>query len=140
MQTEPLTFYPKHPSPLKTLKIETKPMPILPQEAPFEVESLFDAFNADLDSALAMYEDKRFEVTGIAKKVGSDIHNKPSIEISNEVTGDCYTLCIFPTDAHYSKVSVGDKVTVRANYLVFSNWFGVVMKHSELISVEKSNA
>lgn len=139
MQTEPLTFYPKHPSNRKTLLIETTPMTLLHQEAPFEVEALFDAFHADLDCALAIYEDKRFEVTGIAVKVGPDIHNKPSIEISSSVGGDCYALCIFPTDAHYSKVSVGDKVTVRANYLVFSNWFGVVMKHSELVSVEKVN-
>lgn len=136
---EPLTFYPKHPSPLKTHRIETTPMPTLPQEAPFDVESLFDAFNADLHGALAIYEDKRFEVTGIAIKVGPDIHNKPSIEISDCVGGQTYALTIFPTDDHYSKVSVGDKVTVRANYLVFCNWFGVVMKHSELVSVEKNH-
>lgn len=140
MRSEPLTFYPRHPSNPKTHKIETMPMPILPQDAPFDVEFLFDAFNADLNGALEIYEDKRFEVTGVAIKVGPDVHNKPSIEISSEVTGDCYALCIFPTDDHYSKVSVGDRATVRANYLVFSNWFGVVMKHSELVSMEKANA
>ena len=139
MQMEPLTFYPKHPSNMKTLLIETTPMPLLHQDTPLDVESLFDAFNADIDSALAIYEDKCFEVTGVAIKVGPDIHNKPSIEISDTMSGDCYALCIFPTDAHYSKVSVGDKVTVRTNYLVFSNWFGVVMKHSKLVSVEKDN-
>ena len=139
MQTEPLTFYPKHPSNLKTQLIETTPMPILHQEAPFDVKSLFNAFSEDLKGALSIYRDKRFEVTGIAIKVGPDVHNKPSIEISYDATGECDTLCIFPNDKHYSKVSVGDKVTVRANYLVFSNWFGVVMKHSELVSVEKPN-
>lgn len=115
-------------------------MPILPQVAPFGAKSLFDAFSADLHGALAIYEDKRFEVTGVAVKVGTDVHNKPSIELSDCVGGQTYALTIFPTDDHYSKVSVGDKVTVRANYLVFSNWFGVVMKHSELVSVEKANA
>ena len=134
---EPLTFYPKHPSPLKTHKIETQPMPILPQEAPFAVKDLADAFRADLDGALAVYKDKRFEVTGIAVKVGPDVHSKPSIEISDRMGRQTYALTIFPTDDHYSKVSVGDKVTVRGNYLVFCNWFGVVMKHSELVSVEK---
>lgn len=44
MQKEPLTFYPRHPSNMKTLLIETTPMPALPQEAPFDVESLFGAF------------------------------------------------------------------------------------------------
>lgn len=28
-------------------------------------------------------------------------------------------------------------LTVRANYFVISNWFGTVMKYSELIAVEK---
>lgn len=51
-----------------------------------------------------------------------------------------YALVIFPTDDHYSKVAVGNTVTVRANYLVMRNLFGIVMKFSELISVEKDNA
>ncbi len=136
---EPLIFYPKHPSSMKTHKIETQPMPILPQKAPFDVRSLSEMFSADLHGALAIYEDKRFEVTGVAVKVGPDVHNKPSIEISDCVGGQTYALTIFPTDDHYRKVSVGDKVTVRANYLVFSNLFGVVMKHSELVNVEKSD-
>ena len=134
---EPLIFYPKHPSDAKTTLIETTDMPLLPQSAPFEASSLYREFSADLRAALEIYEDKRFEVTGIAGKVGPDVHNKPSIEISDSADGQCYTLAIFPTDEHYSKVSVGDRVTVRANYLVFSNRFGVVMKHSELVEVEK---
>lgn len=140
MMNEPLMFYPKHPSPAKTNKIETKLMPILPQDAPFAVKTLCQAFQADLQGALNVYEDKRFEVTGVAVKVGPDVHNKPSIELSDCAGGQTYALTIFPTDAHYSKVSVGDTVTVRANYLVFSNWFGVVMKHSELVRVEKADA
>lgn len=84
--------------------------------------------------------DKRFEVTGIAKKIGPDVHNKPSIELSDRADGKTYALVIFPTDDHYSKVAVGDKVTVRANYLVMSNLFCTVMKFSELVHVEKCNA
>lgn len=137
--SEPLIFYPKHPSSLKTHKIETTPMPILPQKEPFEAKTLFSEFDSDLYGALKMYEDKRFEITGTAVKVGPDVHNKPSIEISDRLGGRTYALTIFPNDAHYKKVSVGDKVTVRANYLVFCNLFGVVMKHSELVRVEKSD-
>lgn len=84
-----------------------------------------------------IYVDKRFEITGIAKRIGPDIHNKPSIEISDRVDGRTYALLIFPTDDHYSKVEVGDTVVVRANYLVMSNLFGTVMKFSELVSVKK---
>lgn len=133
MNNDKLTFYPKHPSDIKTYKIETTPMPVLEQKEPFDVKMLRDAFCENLNEALASYEDKRFEVTGIASKIGLDIHNKPSIELSDKVGGQCYTLCIFPSDDFYDKVSVGDKVTIRANYLVMSNWYGVVMKYSELI-------
>lgn len=137
MHQEELRFYPAHPSNEKTRLIETTPMPVKEQNAPYPVKPLADAFRADLNAALAEYQDKRFEVTGVAIKVGPDVHNKPSIEISDCAGGACQALCIFPTDDHYSKVSVGDTVTVRANYLVMSNWFGVVMKHSELVSVNK---
>lgn len=136
MNNGELTFYPKHPSGTKTHKIEMTPMPILEQEEPFDAKTLSNEFCADLDGALAIYEDKRFEVTGIAVKIGPDIHNKPSIEISDEVGGQCYTLCIFPSEDFYDQVSVGDRVTVRANYLVMSNWYGVVMKYSELVKAE----
>ena len=134
---EELKFYPKHPSGTKTNQIETTAMPTLAQNAPFEVKTLHDEFTADADSFFAKYVDKRFEVTGVAKKVGPDIHNKPSIEISDSIDGQTYALVIFPTDAHYRRVKVGDTVIARANYLVMSNHYGTVMKYSELVSVEK---
>lgn len=137
---EPLIFYPEHPSDAKTYQIETSPMPLLSQEAPFPVKSLCGAFRDDLQGSLNIYEDKRFEVTGVAVKVGPDIHNKPSIELSDCPGGKTCALTIFTTDEHYIRVSVGDTVTVRANYLVFSNWYGVVMKHSELVQVVKAHA
>ena len=133
---EELKFYPKHPSGDKTHQIETTAMPLLEQEAPFGAKTLCDEFTADADSFFAKYVDKRFEITGIAKKTGPDIHNKPSIEISDSIDGQTYALVIFPTDDHYSKVEVGDTVIVRANYLVMSNHYGTVMKYSELVSVE----
>lgn len=135
---EELKFYPKHPSGVKTLRIETAPMPILSQDAPFDAKTLHDEFVADADAFFAKYVDKRFEISGVAKKVGPDIHNKPSIEISDSVNGNTYALVIFPNDDHYSQVEIGDTVTVRANYLVMSNHFGTVMKYSQLLSVKKN--
>lgn len=136
MNNTKLEFYPKHPSDAKTHQIETTAMPLLAQEKAFPVKVLCEEFTSDADSFYATYVDKRFEVTGVAKKVGPDIHNKPSIELSDGVNGQTYALVIFPTDAHYSKVKAGDVVTVRANYLVMSNQYGVVMKYSELVSVK----
>ncbi len=135
MNHQELAFFPAHPSAEKTHRIETTPMPIKEQSAPYAVRVLADEFRRDLSAALSEYQDKRFEVTGVAIKVGPDIHHKPSIEISDRADGPCHALCIFPTEDHYSKVSAGDTVTVRANYLVMSNQFGVVMKFSELVSV-----
>lgn len=137
MNNDALKFSPAHPSALKTHKIETSAMPLLEQTAPFDVKTLCDEFAADAESFYAKYVDKRFEVVGIAKKVGPDIHNKPSIELSDSKDGTTYALVIFPNDDHYARVSVGDKVVVRSNYLVMSNLFGTVMKFSELVSVQK---
>ena len=130
-------FYPRHPSPEKTHFIETTPLPLLKQEKPFCVKEFCGEFSADADSFFARYVDKRFEVTGVARKVGPDAHNKPSIELSDSIDGKTYALVIFPTDDHYSKVAPGDRVVVRANYLVMTDRIGIVMKHSQLISVEK---
>ena len=135
---EPIRFYPEHPSNEKTHLIETTPLPILAQDAPFPVKDFVAEFHADADQFFAMYMDKRFEVTGVAKKVGPDGHNKPSIEIADCVNGQTYALVIFPNDDHYTKVRIGDTVTVRANYLVMCNRYGIVMKHSELVAVEKN--
>lgn len=132
-----LKFYPKHPSSLKTHRIEAKAMPIMEQATPFDAKTLFDEFEFNADAFFSKYVDKRFEITGIAKKIGPDIHNKPSIEISDSVGGRTYALLIFPTDDHYNKLEVGDTVVVRANYLVMSNLFGTVMKFSELVGVKK---
>lgn len=134
---EELKFYPKHPSGMKTHRIETTAMPMMKQDAPFDVKTLYNEFVKDADQFFDRYVDRRFEVTGIAKKIGPDIHNKPSIEISDSSEGKTYALVIFPTDDHYSKVDVGDTVIVRANYLVMSNHFGTVMKYSELVDVKK---
>lgn len=128
-----LEFYPKHPSDAKTHQIETTAMPLLRQEEAFDVKVLFEEFCADAEQFYERYVDKRFVVSGIAKKVGPDIHNKPSIELSDKVDGQTYALVIFPTDEHYSRVDVGDAVLVRANYLVMSNHYGTVMKYSELV-------
>ena len=79
----------------------------------------------------------KIPVKGVAKKIGPDAHNKPSIQISDCVDGQTYALLIFQTEEHYNKVQVGDTVVVCANYLVMCNLYGIVMKHSELVSVNK---
>lgn len=135
LDTSKLVYYTDHPSGVKTFFIENFDMKELPQDEAFEIKTLCDEFRNDVGSAYTKYHAKRFEVTGVVKTVGPDVHNKPSIELSDAETGECYALCIFPSDDIYDKVSVGDTVTVKANFLVMTNWYGVVMKHSKLVEV-----
>ena len=133
-----VVFFPEHPSDEKTRKIQTMPSPMLEgQTAPFEAADLLAAFEKDPHGSLRIYEDKRFDVTGVAIAVMRDIHDLPTVRLSDTEDGRCCAHCIFPTDDVLQQVSVGDRVVIRANYLVLSNVSGVVMKFSELLSVEK---
>lgn len=134
LDTSKLVYYTEHPSGIKTFFIENFNMKEFEQEDSFEIKTLCDDFRNDIGLTFEKYQDKRLEVTGVVKTVGPDVHNKPSIELSDSVEGECYALCIFPSDDIYDNVSVGDTVTVKANFLVMTNWYGVVMKHSEMVS------
>ena len=134
-----LEFYPKHPSPLKTHKIQSSPSPMLEgQKVPVDASELCTKFENDLYGCLKIYEDKRFDVTGTVIWVGRDIHDLPTVQLSDQVGGKCCVHCIFPKADILEQVQVGDRVVIRSNYLVMSNKFGVVMKYSELLSLEKN--
>ena len=131
-------FFPEHPSDEKTKQIQTTPSPLLvEQTAPFEVKQVCAEFEADLDASLAKYQDKRFSVTGVAVSVAPDMHGLPTVQLSDTAGGPCYAHCIFPEDSILQKVSVGDRVTILSNYLVYCHPLGVVMKFSELVENKK---
>ena len=130
---EKIKFYPEHPSESKTHQLETQDSPLLEQSEPISSLELYELFCNDFDKALNIYEDKRFEICGTAIKVGADGHNKPSIQLSDKINGRCHVLCVFPSEDIYAKVSVGDKIVVRGNYLVMCNLFGIVIKKCEVI-------
>lgn len=133
-------FYPEHPSGEKTRKIQTTPLPMLEgQTAPFDAKELCVKFEKDLCGCLKIYEDKRFDVAGIAITVERDIHDLPTVQLSDKVGGRCCAHCTFPTEDALHKVKVGDRVVIRSNYLVMSNVFSVVMKYSELLEVGETN-
>ena len=114
-------------------QLEFGESPILSQTAPIDAKELYLTFDGDFESSEGKYAYYRFEVSGIASKVGPDVHNKPSIELSDEVGGKCYTLCVFNSDDIYDKVSVGDRVVCRGNYLIASSLFGIVLKNTEIV-------
>lgn len=107
--------------------------PMLPQQSPFDAKTLFAQFCENFNDALQLCRDKRFEVTGIASKIGPDIHGKPSIELSDRVGGQCYVLFVFASEDEYKTVSQGDSIVCRGNYLGVTNEFGVVMKRSRVL-------
>lgn len=88
---------------------------------------------------MKIYEDKRLNVTGTDMWVGRDIHDLPTVQLSDMVAGKCCVHCIFPKADILEQVKAGDRVVIRSNYLVMSNHFGVVMKYSELLNVEKDD-
>lgn len=107
--------------------------PTLAQENPFDAKALFTQFCENFEVTLQACKDMRFEVTGIASKIGPDIHGKPSIELSDRMGGQCWVLFVFASEEDYQNVSVGDTVTCRGNYLGVTNEFGVVMKRSKVM-------
>ena len=131
-----LTDYPKQPAGEKMYELEFGDSPLLAQTAPIDAKELYFSFDEDLKAAEEKYAYYRFEVSGIATKVGPDVHNKPSIELSDEVGGKCYVLCVFNSDEIYGKVSVGDHVVCRGNFLIASSLFGIVLKNSEVVPGE----
>ena len=131
-----LKDYPEQPAGEKMYQLEFEESPLLAQTAPIDAKELYFSFDEDLKAAEEKYAYYRFEVSGIASKVGPDVHNKPSIELSDEVGGKCYVLCVFNSDEIYDKASVGDHVVCRGNYLIASSLYGIVLKNSEVVPGE----
>ena len=107
LDTTQLFYYTEHPSNVKTFFIESFPMEELEQKEPFEIKALCGEFQSDVGSAYNKYLDKRFEVTGVVKTVGPDVHNKPSIELTDKDGRECYALCIFPERYHPNDILSG---------------------------------
>lgn len=133
MSKAEIKFYPEHPSESKTHQLETQDCPVLEQSEPVSSIELYNMFCDEFDKALETYEDKRFEIAGVAIKVGPDGHKKPSIQLSDEIGGKCHVLCVFPSEDIYDKVNTGDRIVIRGNYLVMCNLYGIVMKKCEVI-------
>lgn len=131
----PALFYPERPSDETIIRSSTTISSRLPQEAPFDVKRLRMEFDKDLPGALETYHDRRFEITGIVSKVGADYHSTPGFVLSDSVDGENCAVCGFQNSEVYDRISIGDRVVVRGNYLVLSNWFGLVMKNCELVKV-----
>lgn len=116
---------------------EVNDCPLFSQDKPLDAASVYEEFTEQYDRAAEKYYEKRIEMSGIVRRIGPDIHGKPSIELSDSADGRCCALYIFNDDAFYSKAAVGDTVVCRGNFLRAREPFGAVLKKSELLEVKK---
>ena len=100
------------------------------QEKPLDASAVYREFTEQYETAAEKYSEKRIEIMGVVRKIGPDIHGKPSIELSDRADGRCYVLFIFDSDEFYSRVSVGDTVVCRGNFLSARESFGAVIKRA----------
>ena len=128
-----LQNYPKQPAEEDMRQIEFGYLPVLLQAAPADAKELYEAFDSDLAASEKMYAGHRFEVVGIASKVGPDVHNTPTIELSGETGGKCFVLCVFNSDEFYGRVTAGERIVCRGNYLIASGLYGIVLKNTEVV-------
>ena len=112
---------------------ETHDCPVFVQDAPLDAAAVYREFTEQYEAAAEKYYEKRVEMTGVVRKIGPDIHNKPSIELSDQVDGRCYALFIFESDEFYNRISVGNTVVCRGNFLRAREPFGAVLKKSEFV-------
>lgn len=102
---------------------------------------LFEAAKKDPAGTARKYEGGPVSVRGVAVTVGPDIHDLPSIGLSDRAGSPVYVHCVLP-DGDFAKlggVKAGQEVTLRGNYLLFSTGeaFGndemVVLKQCEIV-------
>lgn len=126
-----------NPSTLKILIRSRLNASILKQEEPLDVKILYNDFVKDYTKVEKIYDKKRFEIIGIVTHIGPDIHNKPSIQLSDKEDGENYALCVFNSKKMQDGVKTGDKIICKGNYLVMRHRFGIVLKKSEIVKVLK---
>ncbi len=98
---------------------------------------LFEAARKDVEGTARKYADGPVTVRGIAVSVGPDIHNLPSVGLSDRAGGTVYVHCVLP-DGDFSKlegVKAGQEVMLRGNYLLFST--GEVFGNDEMVVLKQ---
>lgn len=126
---------PGMPDERTSVEIHTTDMPHDGKE-PVPAGELYKQFDENYEELSRKYARKRFDVTGIASKVGPDVFGAPAVEVSDEMGGACFTLCVFPTTDILDEVVPGDKVVCRGNFLTATSQYGPVLKKCELLSAE----
>lgn len=98
------------------------------------VIDLYNEFVADVPAATSKYEGKSIVATGLVTRTGPDIHGTPSVELSDAEGGKVYVLYVVNSFDQLDEVAVGETVTMKGNFHVFSSGdWGVVIKQGEVL-------
>ncbi len=104
------------------------------EENAIAVLDLYNEFQADPEAATSKYSGKSIVSTGVVIRTGPDIHGTPSIELSDTEGGNLYAVYVMGSFDQLNEVSVGETVTIKGNFHVFStSEWGVVMKQGEVL-------
>ncbi|MBC2331036.1 hypothetical protein QJV03_13575 [Listeria swaminathanii] len=72
-------------------------------------------------------------VNGVITYIGQDSHGTPSINLSDKANGEGYVLCVFGSFDELEAFSLGQEVTISANFHIMGSDGMVVLKQSEVL-------
>ncbi len=98
------------------------------------VKDLYDEFKPDVQSVSKKYEGADITVTGVVTYKGPDIHNTPSIELSDVSGGKSYVLVVVNSSSQLDEVAVGETVTMSGNFHIFGSDDWVVLKQGVILT------
>ncbi|EKB1221298.1 hypothetical protein ONC83_002861 [Listeria monocytogenes] len=94
---------------------------------------LFEAYKDDSSKKVPTNDGENIVVNGVITYIGRDSHGTPSINLSDKVNGTGYVLCVFDSFDELEAFSLGQEVTVSANFHIMGSDGMVVLKQSKVL-------
>lgn len=112
--------------------VESKQANVATEEVT-EAKDLFDAYKNDPAKKEATYNGESIIVHGVITYIGRDSHGTPSINLSDKAGGEGYVLCVFGSFDELDAFSLGQEVTISANFHIMGSDGMVVLKESKVV-------
>ncbi|EAC3456755.1 OB-fold protein [Listeria monocytogenes] len=94
---------------------------------------LFEAYKDDPSKKEPTNDGENVVVNGVITYIGRDSHGTPSINLSDKANGTGYVLCVFDSFDELDAFSLGQEVTVSANFHIMGSDGMVVLKQSKVL-------
>ncbi|EII4617421.1 hypothetical protein LHM76_002773 [Listeria monocytogenes] len=94
---------------------------------------LFEAYKDDSSKKEPTNDGENIVVNGVITYIGRDSHGTPSINLSDKANGTGYVLCVFDSFDELEAFSLGQEVTVSANFHIMGSDGMVVLKQSKVL-------